>query len=134
LQTIITNKLPIKIFILNNNGYISIQQTQKNFFDGRMTACTINSGVEIPDFIKLGQVFGFKVFKIDSLENLENKIQNVLNFEGPVLCEVFLSPGYIFAPKLSAKKLPDGTMVSPTLEDMFPFLDRKEFEENMIKD
>ncbi|WP_413852569.1 thiamine pyrophosphate-binding protein, partial [Candidatus Ruminimicrobium bovinum] len=134
LQTIITNKLPIKIFILNNNGYISIQQTQKNFFDGRMTACTINSGVEIPDFIKLGQVFGFKVFKIDSLENLENKIQNVLNFEGPVLCEVFLSPGYIFAPKLSAKKLPDGTMVSPTLEDMFPFLDRKEFEENIIKD
>ena len=72
--------------------------------------------------------------KIDSLDNLENQIQKVLNCEGPVLCELMLTPGYIFAPKLSAKKLSDGTMVSPTLEDMFPFLDRKEFEENMIKD
>ena len=133
LQTIITNKLPIKIFILNNNGYISIQQTQKNFFNGRMTACSVDSGVEIPNFIKLGQVFGFKTFKINSLNNLENKIQKVLNCKGPILCEVKLTPGYIFAPKLSAKKLPDGTMVSPTLEDMYPFLDRKKFEENIIK-
>ena len=132
LQTVLTNKLPIKLFVLNNNGYISIQQTQKNFFGGRFTACTTNSGVEIPDFIKLGQAFGFKTVKIDKLENLEKQIQTVLNTEGPVLCEVMLSPDYIFAPKLSAKKLPDGTMVSPSLEDLFPFLDRKEFEENIL--
>ena len=133
LQTVLTNKLPIKLFILNNNGYISIQQTQKNFFGGRFTACTTNSGVEIPDFIKLGQAFGFKTVKIDKLENLEQQIQTVLNTEGPVLCEVMLSPDYIFAPKLSAKKLPDGSMASPSLEDLFPFLDRKEFEKAKYK-
>lgn len=132
LQTVLTYNLPIKLFVLNNNGYISIQQTQKNFFEGRMTGCTQKSGVEIPDFIKLGKAFGFNTVKIDSLDNLDNQIQSVLNMDGPVLCEVMLSPGYIFAPKLSAKKLPDGTMVSPSLEDLFPFLDRDEYEENMM--
>ena len=121
LQTVLTNKLPIKLFILNNNGYISIQQTQRNFFEGRFTACTTTSGVEIPDFIKLGNAFGFKTVKIDKLDNLEHQIQEVLNIEGPVLCEVMLSPDYIFAPKLSAKKLADGTIVSPSLENMAPF-------------
>ena len=132
LQTILTNNLPIKLFILNNNGYISIQQTQRNFFDGRFTACTTSSGVEIPDFVKLGEVFGFKTFKINKLDNLEKQIQDVLNTDGPVLCVVMLSPDYIFSPKLSAKKLPDGTMVSPSLEDLYPFLEREEFEENVI--
>ena len=133
LQTILTYNLPIKLFILNNNGYISIQQTQKNFFEGKYTGCTVESGVEIPDFIKLGNAFGFKTTKIDKLENLEEQIQAVLNTEGPILCEVMLSPNYIFAPKLSAKKLPDGTMISPSLEDLFPFLDRNEYESNIFK-
>lgn len=132
LQTIKHYNLPIKLFVLNNNGYISIQQTQKNFFEGRMTACTENSGVSIPDFIKVGKAFGLETVKIDSLTNLELQIENVLEKQGPVLCEVMLSPDYIFAPKLSAKKLADGTMISPSLEDLYPFLDRKEYEENMI--
>ena len=131
LQTLKHYNLPIKLFVLNNGGYISIQQTQKNFFDGRMTACTVESGVSCPDFIKIGSAFGLKTVKIDQLDNLEDQIQRVLNTEGPVLCEVMLTPGYVFAPKLSARKLPDGTMVSPSLEDMFPFLDRKEIEEVM---
>lgn len=128
LQTIKHYNLPIKLFVLNNDGYISIQQTQKNFFEGRMTACTRQSGVTLPDFIKIGNAFGLKTMRIDSPENLSAQIQNVLNTDGPVLCEVFLSGGYIFAPKLSAKKLPDGSMVSPSLEDLFPFLDREEFD------
>ena len=132
LQTMIHYNLPIKLFILNNNGYISIQQTQKNFFEGRMTACTTESGVSIPDFIKLGNAFGIKSVKIASKENLDEQIEEVLQTEGPILCEVMLSPGYIFAPKLSAKKLDDGTMISPSLEDMFPFLDRDEFNKNKI--
>lgn len=132
LQTMIHYNLPIKLFILNNNGYISIQQTQKNFFEGRMTACTTESGVSIPDFIKLGNAFGIKSVKIASKENLDEQIEEVLQTEGPILCEVMLSPGYIFAPKLSARKLDDGTMISPSLEDMFPFLDRDEFNKNKI--
>ena len=63
---------------------------------------------------------------------MEAEIKEVLKYNGPILCEVIVEKEYAFLPKLSAKKLPDGTMVSPTLEDMFPFLDRKEFEENML--
>ena len=133
LQTVKHYNLPIKLFVLNNNGYISIQQTQKNFFEGRMTACTENSGVSIPDFIKVGKAFGLETVKINSLTDLELQIKKVLEKQGPVLCEVMLSPDYIFAPKLSAKKLPDGTMISPSLEDMYPFLDRKEYEENILR-
>ena len=132
LQTIKHYNLPIKLFVLNNNGYISIQQTQKNFFEGRMTACTVNSGVSIPDFIKIGKAFEIETVKIDKLDSLEEQIKNVLNSSGPILCEVMLSPDYIFAPKLSAKKLDDGTMISPSLEDLYPFLDREELEENIF--
>ena len=132
LQTVKHYNLPIKLFVLNNNGYISIQQTQKNFFEGRMTACSVDSGVSIPDFIKIGKAFEIETFKIDSLDNLEQNIKKVLNFNGPILCEVMLSPDYIFAPKLSAKKLEDGTMVSPSLEDLYPFLSREEIAENML--
>lgn len=129
LQTIKHYQLPIKLFILNNDGYISIQQTQKNFFNGRMTACTTQSGVSLPDFMKVGEAFGLPTTRIQSSEQLIAQIRRVLDCPGPVVCEVMLSPGYTFAPKLSARKLPDGTMVSPSLEDMFPFLDRKEMEE-----
>ena len=134
LQTLKQYNLPIKLFVLNNNGYISIQQTQKNFFNGRMTACTPETGVSCPDFIKIGKAFDLKTIKINKPNNLEIQIQNVLETPGPVLCEVMLTPGYTFAPKLSARKLPDGTMVSPSLEDMFPFLDRQEMEENKFSD
>lgn len=134
LQTIVHYNLPIKLFVLNNDGYISIQQTQKNFFEGRMTACTTKSGVSLPDFIKVGEAFGLQTKVIESTDNLVQKINEVLNTQGPVLCEVKLTPGYIFAPKLSAKKLDDGTMISPSLEDLYPFLPREEFEQNMIKD
>lgn len=132
LQTIAHNNLPIKIIVLNNNGYISIQQTQNNFFNGRMTACTTDSGVSVPDFTKVAAAFNLPSIVIDNPCDIREKINKVLNMQGPVLCEVMLSGGYIFAPKLSAKKLEDGTMVSPSLEDLYPFLDRDEFESNII--
>lgn len=132
LQTMKHYNLPIKLFILNNNGYISIQQTQKNFFEGRMTACTTDSGVSLPDFIQVAKSFDLPAVKIDNVNHLDEQIKSVLNANTPVVCEVMLSPDYIFAPKLSAKKLDDGTMISPSLEDMFPFLDRKEYEGNII--
>ncbi len=131
LQTIKHNALPIKIFVLNNNGYSSIRQTQRNFFDGHMTGSGVESGVSVPDFINVGKSFELKTVKINSLENLEQQIQNVLNEKGAVLCEVMLTADYTFAPKLSARKLEDGTMVSPSLEDMSPFLNREDYEEIM---
>lgn len=125
LQTIKHYNLPIKIFVLNNNGYISIKQTQDNFFNGRKTACNNESGVSMPDFIKIADSFGINSVKIENENNLEKQINNILNYEGPILCEVILSSDYIFAPKLSSKTLEDGTIVSPSLEDMYPFIEKR---------
>lgn len=127
LQTVVTNNLPLKIFVINNGGYSSIQQTQKNFFNGRMTGAGHNSGVDVPDFVKIGKAFGIKTVRIDNPKTMNEDIKNILNTEGSVLCEVVTEKEYAFLPKLSSKKLPDGTMISPSLEDMYPFLDREEF-------
>lgn len=134
LETIAFNKLPIKLFIINNAGYSSIRQTQRNFFSGRMTGSGDDSGVGMPDFCKLAEGFGLPCVKIESAENLDEKIQSVLNSDGAIVCEVSVQKEYAFLPKLSSRKLDDGTMISPSLEDMFPFVDRDEYEENMIKD
>lgn len=123
LHTIKHYDLPIKIFVLNNNGYNSIKQTQNNFFEGRETACNPTSGVSMPNFLKVAESFGIKSVKIENENGLDDKIKDVLNCEGPVLCEVVLNQNYIFTPKLSSKKLEDGTIVSPSLEDMYPFIE-----------
>ena len=133
LQTIVFNKLPIKLFVINNNGYSSIRQTQRNYFEGRMTGSGVESGVSVPDFVGVGKAFGLKTKRITNPKTMEDEIKEVLNSDGAVLCEVMTEKEYAFLPKLSSGKLPDGTMVSASLEDMFPFLDRKEFEENMVK-
>lgn len=132
LQTIKHNALPIKIFVINNDGYISIKQTQNNFFEGRHCGDGRDSGVSTPDFVKVGEAFGIKSVKLTDPNKVDETIKAVLAANEPVLCEVVVNPDYTFSPKLSARKLPDGTMVSPSLEDMFPFLDRDEFKRNMI--
>ncbi len=133
LQTVKTNKLPLKIFVIKNGEYISIIQTQRNFFKGRLTGCNSKSGVEVPDFIKVAKAFGLPTLRITTNKDLAKGIQHVLETDGPVLCELVCTPDYTFAPKLSARKLSDGTMISPTLEDMYPFLDRAEFEKAAYK-
>lgn len=131
LQTIKHYNLPIKIFIINNRGYSSIRQTQKNFFSGHMTGSGEDSGVSVPRFSEVAKAFGLKTYMITNPKTMQQDIEKVLNTEGAVVCEVITEKEYNFAPKLSAKKLEDGTMISPSLEDMFPFLDREEFEENI---
>ena len=131
LQTIAYNKLPIKIFVINNNGYSSIRQTQRNFFEGRMTASGINSGVSVPNFYRVAKAFDIKAFKITKPDQILDIIKSVLDYDGPALCEVMTEQEYAFLPKLSSKKLDNGTMISPSLEDMFPFLNREEFSQNM---
>lgn len=126
LQTVIYNKLNLKIVILNNNGYHSIRQTQKNLFQPPMYGVCSDNGVSFPDFEKLSAAFGFPYYKVDSIEGADSQIQNALETEGPVVIEAFLDPEQNFSPKLSARRLPDGTMVSPSLEDMSPFLSQDE--------
>lgn len=130
LQTLKHHNLPVKIFILNNDGYSSIKQTQTNFFEGRNTGAGTNSGVSIPDFVKVGSAFDIKSIRLESPDEIDNTIKDVLSAKGPVLCDVIVNPDYIFTPKLSSRKLEDGTMISPSLEDMYPFLPRDEYEKN----
>jgi len=131
LQTVKQYNLPIKIFILNNNGYHSIIQTQTNWFNKKFIGCNEESGISFPDNKKVANLYGLKYVKISSKKTLDSKIKKALNYKGSVLCEVMLSD-YIFMPKLSSEKQADGTMVSQPLENMFPFLDKEEQLSNMI--
>ncbi|MDR2457057.1 MAG: thiamine pyrophosphate-binding protein [Clostridiales Family XIII bacterium] len=126
LETIKFNKFPIKIFIINNAGYSSIRQTQRNFFGGHLTGSGSSSGVGIPDFSKIAKAFGIKSLTIRNPGEIESKITKTLESNEPVICEIITEKEYNFVPKLSSKKLPDGTMVSPSLEDMYPFLSKRE--------
>jgi acetolactate synthase-1/2/3 large subunit len=132
LETIKHNKLPIKIFVINNSGYSSIRQTQRNFFGGRLTGCGKESGVSVPDFVKIAGAFGIKAVRIKNPKEIDFKIKSVMKAKIPIVCEVITEKEYNFVPKLSAKKLPDGSIVSPSLEDMEPFLPAKELMENII--
>lgn len=132
LQTVSGNKLPIKIFYLNNNGYVSIRQTQDSFFDGRHVGCDNKSGVTFPDICKVGKAYGFKTIRITNQSGLQKKIQKVLKDNAPWICEITINPDFKFNPKLSSRQLPGGKMVSSPLEDMWPFLDREELKNNMI--
>jgi len=132
LQTILHNKLPIKLFVLNNGGYISIRNTQNGFFKGHKVGADTESGVSFPDTIKLATAYGFKTARIENQQNLKTELQSVLTMEGAVVCEVILSPNEKMEPKLSSEVKPDGKIISKPLEDMYPFLDRDEFEKNMI--
>ena len=132
LQTVTHHNLPLKIFVLNNQGYISIRQTQDSFFGGHHVGCDRMSGVSLPNFTRVAAAYGLQTMKIATHKDMEKKIKQVLDYEGPFLCEVVLTPDYIFSPKLSSQKMPNGRIVSKPLEDMFPFLDREEFKQNMI--
>jgi acetolactate synthase-1/2/3 large subunit len=133
LATISYNKLPVKIFYLDNGGYSSIKQTQDNFF-GRRFGVDDKTGILFPDTSLLADAYGIKHFEISDKKEMPDKINDVLRFKGPVLCHVYLDPDYIFEPKLSSYRRPDGKLISKPLEDMYPFLPRDVLKENMIVD
>ncbi len=130
--TIRHNQLPIKVFILNNNGYLLIRQTQKNFMNGRLFGEGPNSGVWCPDSMKIAEAYGIKGISIDDINELKNKVQEVLSFNGPVICDVKVMEDQLLIPRVSSKKMADGTLVSSDFEDMYPFLDDDELKSNLI--
>jgi acetolactate synthase-1/2/3 large subunit len=132
LQTIVTNQLPIKIFLLNNSGYVSIFQTQRNFFNGEEVGAGPKSGLGFPDFKKLCAAFGLPYFSCENHEGMSYAIERTINQTGPVFCEIFVDEQIPFSPKLASKQLPDGKIVSPPLEDLAPFLTKEELAKNMI--
>ena len=131
LQTIAGYGLPVKIFLINNSGYVSIFQTHRNFFNGVEVGGGPKSNVTFPDFGKVAGAFGFAYFRADTHNALPGAIAAALATEGPVLCELFVDEHVSFAPKLGAKAHPDGRITSPALEDLSPFLPREVLRENM---
>jgi|TARA_B100001964_G_scaffold2597_1_gene2926 acetolactate synthase-1/2/3 large subunit len=132
LQAIKHHNLPIKIFVLNNDGYSSIKLTQTQFFSGNFIGCNEASGISFPDNSKLAELYNLKYYKIDSSTKMAGVIKKILSYSGAVLCEVMLVKNYAIAPKLTSEKKPDGSIVSKPLEDLYPFLERDEFRSNMI--
>ena len=132
LQTIVGQNIPIKLFVLNNDGYHSIRQTQQNYFPDNVVGCGPESGVTFPDFQRLGEAFGFTARRATDHADLAAAIADTLNGDGPRLCEVMLDKAQPFAPKLSSRRLEDGRMVTSAMEDLAPFLSREELAENML--
>jgi len=122
--------LPIKIIILNNNGYHSIRQTQTNLFKGReLVGVSQSNGISFPDLEKLAYAYGLPYVRIASIDDCGSKLEDALTANGPIIIEAVVDEKQNFEPKLSSKVLPDGTMVSPPIDDMYPFLEREEYEQ-----
>lgn len=135
LQTVATNRLPIKLFIINNEGYHQIRLTQNNMFKNGLVGVGPGSGdLGFPDFEKLAAAFGLPYQAIHTQAELKEGLRAALQKHGPLLCEVVCDTRQIFEPKSATKKLPDGTLVSPPLEDLAPFLPREELLSNLYID
>ena len=131
LETIRRLKLPIKFFVLNNDGYASIRTSQENYFH-QLVAADSTSGLTLPDVLKVARAYGLATARIEKSGNLREEIGAVLKMEGPVVCEVMVPAEEQRAPRLSSAQRADGSMVSKPLEDLWPFLDREEFRANML--
>jgi acetolactate synthase I/II/III large subunit len=132
LETISRLNLPIKFFILNNQGYVSIRSSQRAYFDGHLVGCDPSSGLTFPDAIKIASAYNIKSVRIFDHSALQDNIRSVLQMPGPVICDVITDPDQIVTPRVSSHIRSDGSMVSRPLEDLFPFLDRKELCSNML--
>ena len=132
LQTVAHHRLPVKLFVLNNGGYLSIRTTQKNFF-GNLVGEGPQSGVSFPDMVKLAAAYGIPARRIAG-PDFAPLIDETLGGEGPCLAEVVIDQEQTFEPRLSSRRLPDGRIVTAPLEDMFPFLDREELRRNLPAD
>jgi acetolactate synthase-1/2/3 large subunit len=131
LQTIVHHKLPIKIFILNNGGYLSIRTTQNSHFGGNLVGEGPTSGVTFPDMLKLAAAYGIPASRVEDGRCAE-EVRRVLEAPGPSLCEVMLDTHQTFEPRLASRLLPDGSMTTPALENMFPFLETAELRKHLL--
>ncbi|GFO70135.1 acetolactate synthase [Geomonas limicola] len=134
LQTIVHNKFPVKLMVLNNNGYLLIRHSQGNFMEGRLIGESPATGVSFPDLKKIAKAYGISYVKISRLSELSAKLDQVKELTGPVICEIITPSKQLLVPRVASKKLDDGTMVSMPYDDMFPFLPRDEYQKNRVFD
>ena len=132
LATVRQLNLPIKYFVLNNDGYASIRASQNNFFGAPQVGCDGRTGLMLPDLLRVAESYDIPAVRIADQRTLRQDVRRILEKPGPVICDVMVIPDEVRGPRLSSMQLPDGTMVSKPLEDLWPFLDREEFFSNMI--
>ena len=131
LETVARLQLPIKFFVINNQGYSSIRAMQKNYFKN-FTASNASSGLTLPDLAKVASAYNIEAIRISDNTDLRKQIKDVLQSPGPIVCDVHVIPDEMRTPRLSSMQRSDGSMISKPLEDMWPFLSREEFLSNMI--
>jgi len=133
LQTIAHHRLPIKLFIFNNDGYLMIKHTQNALFNkAGYVGTSKSSGLSCPDFSKIAAAFDMPAFQIRGWDECDEVLAQVQAATGPVICEVFMHPEQLFVPKLSVASTPQGTLVSPPLEDLSPLVPLETLEEAML--
>jgi acetolactate synthase I/II/III large subunit len=132
LETVRRLNLPIKFFVLNNNGYVSIRITQNKHFEGNLVASGEDSGLTLPPIKRQADAYGIPYAIIRNSKNLHAQLEALLAVDGPLICEIMLPPTHVTAPKASVYKKEDGSFAARPMEDLAPFLDRAEFKENMI--
>ncbi len=133
LATVVGYRLPIKIIVLNNQGYHSIKQTQQAYFSDNIFGTSENDGVHFPDFVRVAKAFGISSVKVSTPEEWSrDELLDMLTNDQPVLIDLHVDPEQQFSPKLASQKLKDGTMLSPNLENMWPFLSEEELANNRL--
>ena len=134
LQTIAHHQLPVKLFVWNNEGYLSIRTTQKKFFEGREIGTDEESGVSFPQLYDITNAYGLDYLGVHTYATLESAMDVIFNTDGPMVIEIMCQKWQEVVPTLQGRKNADGTISAPPLEDMYPFLPREEFHDNMIVD
>jgi acetolactate synthase I/II/III large subunit len=132
LETVARLQLPIKFFVLNNDGYASIRASQQNFFGEATIGCDLATGQSLPDIRKVAQAYGLTTDIITDQSNLRSEVRRILSRPGPLVCDVQTILDEVRAPRLSSIQRPDGSFVSQPLEDLWPFLERDEFYSNIL--
>ncbi len=122
--TIQYNHLPIKLFVYNNNGYMLIRHNQHNYMDDRFLGVGPDSGLQTPDFVKVAEAYGLKAIRICSDDNVDQKILEVLEYDGPVVCEVIVQEFAPIVPRIASRVMPDGSLKAADFDDLYPFLDK----------
>ncbi|MCM0707757.1 thiamine pyrophosphate-binding protein [Faecalicatena sp. BF-R-105] len=128
LMTVKHYRLPVKIVLCSNGGYRAIVRTQQNMFQGRFTGCTAETGVEMPDFSKVAAAFDIPYFRIENHTQLDDGLRRLYQTEGFALCELMQDREQMIEPRIMSRKLDDGTLVSPVIDDLYPFLDRETYQ------
>ena len=124
LATLSYNKIPVKLFIYNNNGYMLIRHNQHNYMNDRFLGVGPDSGIQTPDFCKVADAYGVKSIKITEEKDLDEKIKEVLEATEPVVCEVMVQEFAPIIPRIASRVMPDGSLKAAEFDDLYPFLDQ----------